>query len=88
MRIVLITLFIMLTLVGMLVNLLNTFIKKTINIDESKKYQAGSYCDIKGAEGLDAHHIGQKALMNKFVKNYGPKTAPAINVPKVGHTVL
>lgn len=36
---------------------------------------------------MDAHHVGQKAVMKKLVENYDPKTAPAINVPKVGHTI-
>ncbi|MCR8851118.1 hypothetical protein NQ095_22120 [Rossellomorea sp. SC111] len=53
----------------------------------SGKYQVGAYKDIKGVEGLDAHHAGQKALMKKLVNNYNPNTAPAINVPKVGHTI-
>ncbi|RCW39606.1 hypothetical protein, partial [Paenibacillus prosopidis] len=52
----------------------------------SNKYQVGAYNDIKGVEGLDAHHVGQKALMKKLVKNYDFNTAPAINVPKLGHT--
>jgi hypothetical protein len=30
--------------------------------------------------------VGQKALMKDLVKNYDINTAPAINVPKVGHT--
>ncbi|WP_052755978.1 RHS repeat-associated core domain-containing protein [Paenibacillus durus] len=51
------------------------------------KYQVGAYKDIKGVEGLDAHHAGQKAVMKKLVDNYDPNTAPAINVPKVGHTI-
>ncbi|MCM1499074.1 MAG: PKD domain-containing protein [Clostridium sp.] len=51
------------------------------------KYQVGAYADIKGVLGLDAHHVGQKAIMKKLVANYDPKTAPAINVPKVGHTI-
>lgn len=51
------------------------------------KYQVGAYKDIKGVEGLDAHHAGQKALMKKLVENYDLNTAPAINVPKVGHTI-
>ena len=50
------------------------------------KYQVGAYQDIKGVEGLDAHHVGQKALMKKLVANYDELTAPAINVPKLGHT--
>ena len=33
----------------------------------SGKYQVGAYQDIKGVEGLDAHHVGQKALMKKVV---------------------
>ncbi|WML37904.1 RHS repeat-associated core domain-containing protein [Neobacillus sp. OS1-2] len=51
------------------------------------KYQVGAYKDIKGVEGLDAHHVGQKAIMKDFVENYDLNTAPAINVPKVGHTI-
>ncbi|MFC4619760.1 hypothetical protein ACFO4N_13685 [Camelliibacillus cellulosilyticus] len=51
------------------------------------KYQVGAYKDIKGVEGLDAHHVGQKAVMKDFVENYDLNTAPAINVPKVGHTI-
>ena len=30
---------------------------------------------------MDAHHVGQKALMKKVVADYD-----AINVPKLGHT--
>ncbi|WP_180850001.1 ribonuclease YeeF family protein [Bacillus sp. UMB0893] len=51
------------------------------------KYQVGAYKDIKGVEGLDAHHAGQKSAMKKLVDNYDLNTAPAINVPKVGHTI-
>ncbi|MGM0836752.1 MAG: hypothetical protein ACQEV7_11380 [Bacillota bacterium] len=51
------------------------------------KYQVGAYKDIKGVEGLDAHHVGQKALMKDLVENYDLNTAPAINVPKIGHTI-
>ncbi|WP_327860467.1 DUF4280 domain-containing protein [Aneurinibacillus thermoaerophilus] len=51
------------------------------------KYQVGAYKDIKGVGGLDAHHVGQKALMKKLVDNYDLNTAPAINVPKIGHTI-
>lgn len=53
----------------------------------SGKYQVGVYQEIKGVEGLDAHHVGQKAAMKSLVENYNPKIAPAINVPKVGHTI-
>ncbi|WP_331254652.1 RHS repeat-associated core domain-containing protein [Sutcliffiella horikoshii] len=54
---------------------------------DTGKYQVGAYKDIKGVKGLDAHHVGQKAAMKKLVKNYDLNTAPAINVPKVGHTI-
>lgn len=47
----------------------------------------GAYQDIKGVEGLDAHHVGQKSAMKNLVENYDPKTAPAINVAREGHTV-
>lgn len=36
---------------------------------------------------MDAHHVGQKAIMRDFVSNYDPGTAPSILVPKVGHTI-
>ena len=49
-------------------------------------YILAPYQDIKGVEGLDAHHVGQKALMKKVVADYDELTAPAINVPKLGHT--
>ena len=52
------------------------------------KYSVGTYKSLKGAEaGLDAHHVGQKAIMEKFVKNYDRLTAPSILVPRLGHTV-
>ena len=44
-------------------------------------YQVGEYKKVKGKPGSDAHHVGQKALMKRLVKNYDFKTAPAINVP-------
>ncbi|MDG6894342.1 hypothetical protein A6A20_01535 [Volucribacter amazonae] len=59
---------------------------------KGKKWDVGSYQQLRssvknhGLE-LDAHHIGQKALMKKLVKNYDPNTGPAILVPKVGHTI-
>ena len=61
--------------------------KPKIRSYEDEKYRVGPYNDIKGAKGFDAHHVGQKALMKKFIKGYNPKTAPAINVPKFGHTI-
>ncbi|MGE7662664.1 ribonuclease YeeF family protein [Peribacillus sp. NPDC097197] len=62
-------------------------VETEINGKGTGKYQVGAYKDIKGVEGLDAHHAGQKAVMKKLVDNYDPNTAPAINVPKVGHTI-
>ena len=58
---------------------------KTQDIN-SDLYKVGSYQDIKGVKNLDAHHIGQKAIMKKFIANYDESKAPSINVPKLGHT--
>lgn len=58
------------------------------NIDKSKMYEVGEYKKIKGGTGLDAHHVGQKAVMKNLVSDYDFNTAPAINVPKKGHTIL
>lgn len=53
----------------------------------SRVFEVGSYSTLRGVEtGLDAHHVGQKALMSKFVPDYNLSTAPAILVPKLGHT--
>jgi len=35
---------------------------------------------------MDAHHVGQKALMKKMIPEYNEKTATAILVPSEGHT--
>ncbi|MFP1830935.1 RHS repeat-associated core domain-containing protein, partial [Lonsdalea quercina] len=56
-----------------------------------EKWDVGSYEDlrdsVKGQDlGLDAHHVGQKAVMKDLVEGYDPKTAPSILVPKEGHT--
>ena len=54
----------------------------------SALYRVGPYNEIKGiAPGLDAHHVGQKALMAKMIPDYDPLTAPAILVPKAGHSI-
>ncbi len=51
-------------------------------------FEVGSYSSLKGVEaGLDAHHVGQQAIMKKLIPSYNPKTAPTILVPKVGHTI-
>ena len=52
------------------------------------KFRVGIYDDIRGTvPGLDAHHVGQKAVMGSLIPGYNPATAPAILVPKVGHTI-
>jgi hypothetical protein len=52
-------------------------------------FQVGLHEDlikINGGTGLDSHHAGQKAIMEKLVANYDKMKAPAILVPSVGHT--
>jgi len=54
----------------------------------SNLWKVDSYSKIRGAEiGLDAHHVAQKAVMNSLIPGYNASTAPAILVPKLGHTV-
>jgi hypothetical protein len=61
---------------------------KNIRKFAAELWTVGPYNKLKGAvSGLDAHHVGQKALMKKFIKDYDPSTAPAILVPKEGHTI-
>ncbi|TGL23750.1 hypothetical protein EHQ47_05000 [Leptospira bourretii] len=53
----------------------------------SRVFEVGPYNTLKGVEiGLDAHHVGQKALMSRFIPGYNSGTAPSILVPKMGHT--
>ena len=53
----------------------------------SKVFQVGAYNEMRGLEaGLDAHHVGQKAIMKNFIPGYNANTAPSILVPKLGHT--
>ncbi|NPE57238.1 RHS repeat-associated core domain-containing protein [Dickeya dadantii] len=57
-----------------------------------EKWDVGSYEDLRNSvKGknleLDAHHVGQKAIMKDLVKDYDPKTAPSMLVPKEGHTL-
>ncbi|SEN12446.1 hypothetical protein SAMN05421856_1242 [Chryseobacterium taichungense] len=55
---------------------------------ESNLWRIGAYKEMKGIEaGLDAHHVGQSAIMKKLVAGYDHKTAPTILVPKLGHTI-
>lgn len=52
------------------------------------KYSVGPYNEIRGTvAGMDAHHVGQRALMQDLIPGYDANTAPAILVPKVGHTI-
>ena len=51
------------------------------------EFSVGAYKDLHGKiPGLDAHHVGQSALMKKMVPDYDHATAPAILVPLEGHT--
>jgi RHS repeat-associated protein len=53
----------------------------------SNVWKVGLYNELKGMEaGLDAHHAGQAAIMEKLVPGYNRYTAPAILVPNAGHT--
>lgn len=55
----------------------------------SNLWKVGIYSDLRGTEiGLDAHHVGQQALMDKFIEGYNAETAPSILVPRAGHTIL
>ena len=46
------------------------------------KFTVGAYNDIRGTvSGLDAHHVGQQALMKRLVPGYDAGTAPSILVP-------
>ncbi|SCB96557.1 RHS repeat domain-containing protein [Gilliamella intestini] len=54
-----------------------------------KPFQVGIHEDlikINQGMGLDSHHVGQKAIMKKFIPGYDPMKAPAILVPSIGHT--
>jgi len=63
-------------------------VNKAKKLAKLVKFSVGEYKKIKGkVKGLDAHHVGQKALMKKHIKNYDEDTAPSILVPQVGHTI-
>ncbi|WP_353150763.1 RHS repeat-associated core domain-containing protein, partial [Chryseobacterium sp.] len=56
---------------------------------ESKIWKVGAYNELRGLEaGLDAHHVGQSALMKRLVSGYDHKSAPTILVPVAGHRKL
>jgi hypothetical protein len=51
-------------------------------------FRVGPFNEIQGKVlGLDAHHVGQKALLGDLIPGYNPLTGPSILVPKVGHTI-
>ncbi|WPO84297.1 hypothetical protein SD427_08165 [Chryseobacterium sp. JJR-5R] len=53
---------------------------------ESNLWKVVAYNEMKGLEaGLQAHHVGQKSLMTKFVSEYNMLKAPSILVPELGH---
>ncbi|MFX2575393.1 RHS repeat-associated core domain-containing protein, partial [Serratia marcescens] len=59
---------------------------------EPEKWDVNSHQGNKNAVkgknlGLDSHHVGQKNIMKDLVEGYDPATAPAMLVPRVGHTV-
>ncbi len=59
-----------------------------VSVIAPAKFDVGPYNKMKGlVPGLDAHHAGQAAVMKKLVAGYDYDTAPAILVPKVGHTI-
>ncbi|MCL2255856.1 MAG: hypothetical protein FWC11_03240, partial [Firmicutes bacterium] len=53
---------------------------------ESNLWKVGKYNELPRGTGLDRHHVGQKVVMQDFVPGYNANTAPAIMVPKPGHT--
>lgn len=60
---------------------------KIANEGGSRIFEVGSYAKLRAVEsGLEAHHVGQKALMYRFITNYDEKLAPSILVSKLGHT--
>jgi hypothetical protein len=63
---------------------------KKLPIATAVEFQVGEYATLRKiakGTGLDAHHAGQSAVMKKLVKGYDHKTAPAILVSKIGHTI-
>ena len=53
---------------------------------EAAKYDVGLYNEIKGVRFRCASYW-TKSYHEKFIADYDPKVAPAILVPKVGHTI-
>ncbi|MEM9681576.1 MAG: RHS repeat-associated core domain-containing protein, partial [Bacteroidota bacterium] len=50
-------------------------------------WKVGKYNKLLALKsGLQAHHVGQKALMKQFIPGYSWRRAPSILVPALGHT--
>jgi len=50
-------------------------------------WRVGPYNKLRGLEaGLQAHHVGQKAIMSRIIPGYDWRKAPSILVPTIGHT--
>jgi len=52
-------------------------------------WEVSTYKDLRvnPTKNIDAHHVGQKALMKKFIPDYNWKNAPSIAVPTIGHRI-
>lgn len=63
-------------------------VKRSAATQRLQVYDVGSYQDLRSkVPGLDAHHAGQSVVMARLVRGYDRSSAPAILVPKLGHTV-
>ena len=63
------------------------YVGKNRILVHNAQYDVGKYNEMPNEPGLDKHHVPQKAIMKKLDPNYDPNTAPAIKVPKQGHTL-
>ena len=57
-----------------------------------KKYDIGDFNDLQKrsqvGDGLDLHHVPQKKPAGQVIKDYDPKTAPAIALPQGQHKTI
>jgi hypothetical protein len=73
---------------GIVQNSLGFSLKRDRAAESLAVFDVGPYKDLqRKVPGLDAHHAGQAAHMERLVQNYDRNTAPAILVPREGHTV-
>ena len=58
-----------------------------VKVEQSPNlWKVGAYKELTRTEvGLQAHHVGQSALMKKFVEGFDHNSAPSILVPEKGH---